>query len=65
MIGHRVMGVTLVHTGHFEESRAHLDRAIALFDPIEHRALALRFGSELWGYDFGLSVISLLVSWLP
>jgi class 3 adenylate cyclase/predicted ATPase len=46
MIGHRVMGVTLVHTGHFEESRAHLDRAIALFDPIEHRALALRFGSD-------------------
>ena len=65
MIGHRVMGVTLVHTGHFEESRAHLDRAITLFDPIEHRALALRFGSRLWGYDFGLSVISLLVSWLP
>ena len=47
MIGHRVMGVTLVHTGHFEESRAHLDRAIALFDPIEHRALALRFGTDI------------------
>jgi class 3 adenylate cyclase/predicted ATPase len=46
MIGHRVMGVTLVHTGHFEESRKHLDRAIALYDPVEHRALASRFGSD-------------------
>jgi tetratricopeptide (TPR) repeat protein len=46
MIGHRVMGVSLVHMGQFEESRGHLDRAIALYDPVEHRALASRFGSD-------------------
>jgi hypothetical protein len=46
MIGHRVMGVSLVHMGRFEESRGHLDHAIALYDPVEHRALASRFGSD-------------------
>ena len=46
MIGHRIMGVTLVHTGNFAVSRAHLDRAFALYDPIEHRALANRFGTD-------------------
>jgi predicted ATPase len=35
-----------VHAGHFEESRAHLDRAIALYDLVKHRALASRFGSD-------------------
>jgi predicted ATPase len=44
MIGHRVMGTTLLHTGDFAESRAHLDRAFALYDPIEHRALATQHG---------------------
>jgi class 3 adenylate cyclase/predicted ATPase len=46
MIGHRIMGVTLVHMGHFKESRAHSDQAIGLYDPVEHRALATRFGSD-------------------
>jgi class 3 adenylate cyclase/predicted ATPase len=46
MMGHRVMGVTLLHTGDFAESRVHLDRAFALYDPIEHRALATRFGQD-------------------
>ena len=46
IIGHRVMGVTLLHTGDFAESRAHLDRAFALYDPIEHRALATRFATD-------------------
>ena len=44
MIGHRLMGTTLLHTGDFVESRAHLDRAFALYGPIEHHALATRFG---------------------
>jgi hypothetical protein len=46
MIGHHIVGVTLVHLGHFKESRAHLDQAIGLYDPVEHRALATRFGSD-------------------
>jgi hypothetical protein len=38
MIGHRLMGPSLLFTGDFTESRAHLDCAFALYDPVEHRA---------------------------
>ena len=46
MIGHRLMGMSLLATGDIAESRAHLDRAIALYDPAEHRPLATRFGQD-------------------
>jgi class 3 adenylate cyclase/predicted ATPase len=46
MIGHRIMG-SLLHTGDFAEGRAHLDHAIALYDPAEHRLLATRFGQDV------------------
>jgi predicted ATPase len=46
MIGHRVMGMSLLYTGDIAEGRAHLDRAIALYDPAEHRPLATRFGVD-------------------
>jgi class 3 adenylate cyclase/predicted ATPase len=42
MLGHRAMGVTSVITGNFAEGRAHLDRVIALYDPVERRSLATR-----------------------
>ena len=47
MIGHRLMGLSLLHTGDIAEGRAHLDRAIALYDPAEHRPLATRFGQDV------------------
>ena len=34
MIGHRLMGTSLWLLGHIAEGRAHLDRAIALYDPV-------------------------------
>jgi len=46
MIGHRMMG-SVLHRGDFVEGRAHLDRAIALYDPSEHRSLAARFGQDV------------------
>jgi predicted ATPase len=46
MVGHRIMG-SVLHTGAFVEGRTHLDRAIALYDPAEHRALANRFGQDI------------------
>ena len=46
MIGHRIMGLSLMFTGDVMEGRAHLDRAIALYDPAEHRPLATRFGQD-------------------
>ena len=46
MIGHRLMGPSLLFTGNLAESRTHLDRALALYDPVEHRALATRFALD-------------------
>jgi len=43
MIGHRLMGMSLLHTGEIAQGRVHLDRAIALYNPVEHRPLATRF----------------------
>ena len=43
MIGHRLMGLSLMTTGDIVGSRPHYNRAIALYDPIEHRPLAARF----------------------
>jgi predicted ATPase len=52
MIGHRLMGVSLQFTGDIAAARAHLDRAISLYDPAEHRPLATRFGQ-----DVGVSIL--------
>ena len=46
MIGHRLIGLSLLHTGDIAEGRTHLDRALALYDPAEHRSLATRFGQD-------------------
>ena len=47
MIGHRIMGVTLMYMGDIVESRPHFDRAIALYDAAQHRPLAARFGADV------------------
>ena len=47
MIGHRLMGMSLLNTGDIAEGRAHLDQALALYDPAEHRPLAARFGQDV------------------
>jgi len=53
MIGHRLNGVSLLYTGDIAEGRAHFNRAIALYDPAEHRPLATRFGA-----DIGVTILS-------
>jgi class 3 adenylate cyclase/predicted ATPase/DNA polymerase III delta prime subunit len=47
LVGHRLMGNSLLLTGAFAESRAHYDRAIALYDPAEHRRQATHFGQDV------------------
>jgi predicted ATPase len=47
MVGQRLIGLSLLHTGDVAEGRAHLDRAVALYDPAEHRPLATRFGQDV------------------
>jgi predicted ATPase len=41
MLGHRNMTLALVLTGSFAEGVVHVDRALALYDPIEHRRLRI------------------------
>ncbi len=47
MVGHRLMGTSLMFTGDPEQGRIHLERALALYDPAEHRSLAARFGQDI------------------
>jgi class 3 adenylate cyclase/predicted ATPase len=47
MIGHRLMGMSLMHTSATTEGLAHLDRVITLYDPGKHRALAMQFGQDV------------------
>jgi class 3 adenylate cyclase/predicted ATPase len=59
-IGHRMVGASLANVGDLTQGRAHLDQAIALYDPAAHRPLATRFGQ-----DVGVSILSFrsLVVW--
>ena len=47
MLGHRLMGLSLLHTGDIADGRAHLDRAFTFYDSAEHLALATRFGQDI------------------
>ena len=57
IVGHRIMGQTLLLAGEIPEGRGHLDQAIALYDPAEHRPLATRFGQDTRSVNFVLSII--------
>jgi DNA-binding winged helix-turn-helix (wHTH) protein/predicted ATPase len=46
MIGHRLTAISLASTGDIAEGRAHYDQALALYDPAQHRPLAMRFGQD-------------------
>jgi predicted ATPase len=46
LMAHRITGISLVSTGDIVEGRMHLDRAIALYDPTKHRALATWFAAD-------------------
>jgi class 3 adenylate cyclase/predicted ATPase len=46
VIARRIMGNSLLMGGEITSGRAYLDRAIALYDPTAHRALAARFALD-------------------
>jgi class 3 adenylate cyclase/tetratricopeptide (TPR) repeat protein len=47
MLGHRLMGLSLLHTGDIVDGRRHLDHAITLYDSAKYRSLATRFGQDV------------------
>jgi DNA-binding winged helix-turn-helix (wHTH) protein/tetratricopeptide (TPR) repeat protein len=53
VLAHRVMGTSLLFLGDPEQGRAHLDQAMTLYNPLEHRPLGTRFGQEA-----GVAVLS-------
>jgi class 3 adenylate cyclase/predicted ATPase len=44
LFAHATLGQTLTHLGHLAIAQRHLERAIALHDPQQHRPVALEFG---------------------
>ena len=65
MLGHRLMGVSLCFTGDMVESRPHFDRAIALYDPAEHRRLATRFSHDTRVSIFSFRSLALWILGYP
>ena len=47
MLGHRLMGTSLLFMGENAESLVHYNQMLALYDPAEHRSLMTRFGQDL------------------
>jgi predicted ATPase len=47
LVGHRLVGTALIVTGKYETALSHLDRAVELYRPEEHRELAFRFGADI------------------
>ena len=47
MMGHRLVGASLLYTAEAAEARAHLDQALALYDPVKHGPLGTRFGYDV------------------
>ena len=61
VLGHNHLGGSLMLRGEIAEGRAHLDQAVAHYDPAAHRPLATRFGE-----DQGVATLSMRpwVLWL-
>ena len=47
LVGHRLVGSSLIFTGNYPAALSHLDRAAALYRPQQHQELALRFGADM------------------
>jgi predicted ATPase len=43
---HRALGTTLLFLGKLTSAHTHLEQGIALYDPQQHRSLALRYGAD-------------------
>ena len=47
LVGHRLVGSSLIFTANYSAALTHLNRAAALYDPRQHQELALRFGADM------------------
>jgi hypothetical protein len=63
MVGHRLMGMSLVETGEIAQGREHYNQALALYDPGEHRPLATPIWPRHSGVSLVLSVEGFVDTW--
>ena len=63
MMGHRLMGTSLLFMGSPALGQHHLNSALALYDAAEHRALASQFGQDVGG-SVVLSLMGSMDAWL-
>ena len=61
MVGHRLMGHSLLLTGDIPAAQAHYNQGLSLYDPAEHRAFATRFGQDI---SVAILVFRSLTLWL-
>jgi hypothetical protein len=65
VLSHRVMGSILTFTGDIAKGRAHYDRAITLYDPVQHRPLVTRFGQDTRVVAFAYRALALWLLGYP
>jgi predicted ATPase len=46
VLGHNLLGASLLYRGDIAEGRVHFDQGLALYDPAAHLPLATRFGED-------------------
>ena len=46
VVGHQILGISVLSVGKFADARTHFDRALSLYDTAEHRSLAMHFGQD-------------------
>jgi class 3 adenylate cyclase/predicted ATPase len=61
IVGHRMLGFSSAHLGNLRAGREHIEQALALYNPGQHRSLAFRFGQDQRAA--GLAYLSLIL-WL-
>jgi predicted ATPase len=61
LVARRILGMTLAHLGDLQAGREQNERALAIYDPEQHRLLAFRFGQDQ--RVAGLAVLSMIL-WL-
>ncbi len=47
LIGHRILGASLMVVGNYREALPHLTLAVSLYEPNEHREFAFRYGQDV------------------
>jgi predicted ATPase len=65
MIGHRLLGTTLLCLGQPAEGIKHLDQALALYEPAAHRSLTTHFGHDVGAATHSLRSLALWLLGYP